>query len=107
MLQKLHELGLDSNTLILFTSDHGDMLGSHGMRRKRKPHDESARVPGILRWPAKIPRGQVVDTLLSHVDMPPTLLGLAGITIPAQMQGANLAPVALGQTRLGPEAVLL
>jgi arylsulfatase A-like enzyme len=107
LLQKLHELGLDSNTLILFTSDHGDMLGSHGMRRKRKPHDESARVPGILRWPAKIPRGQVVDTLLSHVDMPPTLLGLAGITIPAQMQGANLAPVALGQTRLGPEAVLL
>ena len=52
LLQTLKETGQDENTIILFTSDHGDMLGSHGMRRKRKPYEESAGVPGILRWPA-------------------------------------------------------
>jgi arylsulfatase A-like enzyme len=107
LLATLKEIGADENTIILFTSDHGDMLGSHGMRRKRKPHDESARVPGILRWPARVPRGKTVDTLFSHVDMPPTLLALAGLDVPKTMQGADLSRVALGQTTAGPDAVLL
>lgn len=107
LLATLKETGVDENTIILFTSDHGDMLGDHGMRRKRKPYDESARVPGILRWPARVPKGQVVDTLFSHIDMAPTLLSLAGQTVPKDMQGADLSRVALGQTKDGPEAVLL
>ncbi len=107
LLTTLKETGQDENTIILFTSDHGDMLGSHGMRRKRKPHDESARVPGILRWPGHIPAGRKVDTLFSHIDMPPTLLKLVGITPPQHMQGSDLSPVALGKTEEGPEAVLL
>ena len=107
LLQTLQDLQFDENTIVLFTSDHGDMLGSHGLRRKRKPYDESARVPAILRWPAKIPAGITVDTLLSHVDMPSTLLGLAGLPIPTEMQGADLSRVALGETTEGPEAVLL
>ncbi|MBI5799176.1 MAG: sulfatase [Verrucomicrobia bacterium] len=107
LLATLKETGADENTIILFTSDHGDMLGSHGMRRKRKPHDESARIPGILRWPARVPKGRVVDTLFSHVDMPPTLLALAGLDVPKTMQGADLSRVALGQTTTGPDAVLL
>jgi arylsulfatase A-like enzyme len=83
------------------------MLGNHGLRRKRKPHEESAGVPGLIRWPAKIPAGRVVDTLFSHVDMPATLLGLAGLAVPRHMQGADLSRVALGQTTAGPDAVLL
>lgn len=107
LLRTLKETGQDENTIILFTSDHGDMLGSHGMRRKRKPHEESAGVPGILRWPARIPKGRTVDTLFSHIDMPATLLGLAGLPVPANFQGADLSRVALGQTTAGPDAVLL
>jgi arylsulfatase A-like enzyme len=107
LLATLRETGADENTIILFTSDHGDMLGSHGLRRKRKPHDESARVPGIIRWPARVPKGKVVDTLFSHVDMAPTLLALAGLDVPKTMQGADLSRVALGQTTDGPDAVLL
>lgn len=107
LLQTLRETGQDENTIILFTSDHGDMLGSHGLRRKRKPHEESAGVPGIIRWPARIPQNRVVDTLFSHIDMPATLLGLAGIPVPARMQGADLSRVALGETTAGPAAVLL
>lgn len=107
LLATLKETGADENTIILFTSDHGDMLGNHGMRRKRKPHDEAARVPGIMRWPTRVPKGQVVDTLFSHIDMAPTLLALAGQPVPANMQGADLSRVVLGETTKGPEAVLL
>ena len=107
LLQTLKDTGQDENTIILFTSDHGDMLGSHGMRRKRKPHEESAGVPGIIRWPARIPKGRAVDTLFSHVDMPATLLGLAGLSVPGNFQGADLSRVALGETAEGPGAVLL
>ena len=107
LLAVLKETGADENTIILFTSDHGDMLGSHGLRRKRKPYDESARVPGIIRWPAHAPKGKAVDTLFSHVDMAPTLLALAGLEVPKAMQGADLSRVALGETTDGPEAVLL
>jgi arylsulfatase A-like enzyme len=107
LMNTLRESGFDENTIVLFTSDHGDMLGSHGMRRKRKPHDESARVPGIVRWPAHISKGRVVETLFSHVDMPPTLLALAGLPVPKEMQGADLSRVALGEITDGPDAVLL
>jgi len=107
LMRTLQELKLDQNTIVIFTSDHGDMLGSHGLRLKRKPYDESARVPGIIRWPERIPQGQMVSTLLSHVDMAPTLLGLAGLDIPENMQGTNLAEVALGHSDQGPDAILL
>lgn len=107
LLATLKETGADENTIILFTSDHGDMLGNHGMRWKRKPHDESARVPGIIRWPARVPKGKVVDTLFSHIDMAPTLLALAGQKVPGDMQGEDLSLVALGLTTDGPDAVLL
>jgi arylsulfatase A-like enzyme len=107
LMKTLQERGLYENTIIVFTSDHGDMLGSHGMRRKRKPHDESARVPGIVSWPARIAKGKVVDTLFSHVDIAPTLLALSGKAVPSNMQGSDLSRVALGQTTDGPEAVLL
>lgn len=107
LLKVLRETGADENTIILFTSDHGDMLGSHGLRRKRKPYDESARVPGIIRWPSHVPAGHVVDTLFSHVDMAPTLLSLVGMEVPKVIQGADLSGVALGKTTEGPEAVLM
>lgn len=105
ILQTLKDTGLDENTIILFTSDHGDMLGSHGLRRKRKPYEESANVPGIIRWPGKVPAGKVVDTLFSHVDMPVTLLSLAGMKAPKNMQGTDLSHVALGHTTKGPDAI--
>lgn len=107
LVETLREIGADDNTIILFTSDHGDMLGSHAMRGKRKPHEESAGIPGIMRWPARIPKGQVVDTLFSQVDMTPTLLGLCGLAIPPRMQGSDLSRVALGQTTDGPDEVFL
>lgn len=107
LLTVLKETGRDEDTIVLFTSDHGDMLGNHGLRRKRKPYDESARVPGIVRWPGRGVRGKTVDTLFSFVDMAPTLLGLVGLPIPKQMQGTDLSAVVRGETTEGPDAVFL
>jgi arylsulfatase A-like enzyme len=106
LISKLDETGAAENTISLFTSDHGDMLGSHGMRLKRKPWEESIRIPGILRWPAKIKAGQKLDTLFSHVDIAPTLLGLSRIDIPSAMQGWSLADRILGVTEYEQDYVL-
>jgi arylsulfatase A-like enzyme len=105
MMQALKDLELDDNTIVLFTSDHGDMLGSQGARLKRKPWEESIRVPGLLRWPAKVKAGRKTDVLLSHVDVAPTLLSLCGVKPPADMQGADLSGVVLGKTDEGPSSV--
>jgi hypothetical protein len=84
-----------------------DQLGSHGQRLKLKPWEESIRVPGILRYRAKVKPGRTTEALLSHVDLAPTLLGLCGLAVPEDMQGTDLSGVALGQTAAGPAAVLL
>ncbi len=103
ILGELDELGLRDNTIVIVSSDHGDMLGSHGTRLKRKPWEESIRVPGIVRHPDG-PAGRETAALFSHVDIAPTLLSLCGLPVPPEMQGASLAPVVLGQAESGPSA---
>jgi arylsulfatase A-like enzyme len=91
ILAKLEETGQADNTIILLTSDHGDMLGSQGTYLKRKPWEESAQVPGILRYRAGVTAGRRLDLLFSHVDVVPTLLGLARIPAPEGIDGQDLS----------------
>lgn len=74
ILLKLDELGLSENTLVVFTSDHGEMLGAHGMREKNVFYEESARVPLIIRLPNKIKPNTVVEGYVSNMDIFPTVL---------------------------------
>ncbi len=104
LTRALKDLGLEENTIVLFTSDHGDMLGSQGARLKRKPWEESIRVPGILRYPARVRAGRRSDALLSHVDLAPTLLSLCGFKPHPDMQGSDLSRVVLGETDRGPDS---
>ncbi|WP_435020611.1 sulfatase family protein [Tundrisphaera sp. TA3] len=97
LIKALDDSGRGRDTIVMLTSDHGDMLGSQGERLKRKPWEESIRVPGIVRYPAGIKPGRVTDAFLSHVDMAPTLLALCGIAAPGDMQGADLSGVVLGR----------
>jgi arylsulfatase A-like enzyme len=105
LMRLLNDLALERDTIVVFTSDHGDMLGSHGARLKRKPWEESIRVPGIVRYPARVKAGRRTDALFSHVDLAPTLLSLCGIAVPTDMQGHDLADVVLGKSDKGPDAV--
>jgi arylsulfatase A-like enzyme len=96
VLSTLEDTGLAEDTILVFTSDHGEMMGSHGFRPtfKQLAWDESARVPFLLRYPSALGRkGRVVKSPIGTVDILPTLLGLAGVPIPKSAEGDNLAPL--------------
>jgi arylsulfatase A-like enzyme len=88
LLRTLAEAGLARNTIVMFTADHGDMLGSHGLAKKQKPYDESVRVPMLIRWPEQL-KPVEVDAPMNSEDIMPTLLGLAGVAIPKSVEGLN------------------
>jgi len=79
ILNKLDELKLTDNTLVIFVSDHGEMLGAHGMRGKFNFYEESVRVPFLFRYPGKIKAGQIVTTPVSVLNIFPTILDYAGL----------------------------
>ncbi|HSI75287.1 MAG TPA: sulfatase [Lunatimonas sp.] len=96
LLATLDELGLAENTLLVFTSDHGEMLGSHGVRAKAKqvPLGESARVPFLLRFPSLHgDKGKVIDMPLNTPDIFPTIFGLVGLSVPGTTEGDDLSSV--------------
>jgi arylsulfatase A-like enzyme len=86
----LRELGLTDDTILVFTADHGDMLGSHSEVRKQRPWDESILVPFLVRWPAGLkPAGRKLSAPLATPEIMPTLLGLCGIPVPSTVEGAD------------------
>ena len=103
LLKTLDDVGIAENTIVLVSSDHGDMLGSQGLRLKRKPWEESIGIPGILRYPAKA-KARQTDCIFTQVDFAPTLLGLCGIKVPGNMQGVDLSRVVLGQKQDEPDS---
>jgi arylsulfatase A-like enzyme len=107
ILVALEELGLTDETIVLFTSDHGNCLGIHREGTKNNPYEESMRVPFVVRWPDRIAARQD-DLLLSTVDIYPTLLDLMGLgaEIPATVQGTSYAPLFLGNEMERPTAQL-
>ncbi len=93
MLAALSSYGIDHETLVLVTSDHGEYLGDHGLMSKLGYHDRAYHVPLIVRLPSLGgPRGVVVDEFTENVDLMPTILDLAGLPVPAQCQGRSLRP---------------
>jgi len=96
VLKSIKDLGLEDNTIVLFSSDHGDLLGSHQMFNKNSHYDEACRIPLLVRWPGKIKPVVQDKQIVSLVDVMPTLLDLCGVDIPPTVQGDSLAPVFLG-----------
>ena len=97
LLDRLAALGLDENTLVVFTSDHGDMLWSHGWMKKQTPYDESIAVPLLMRWPGGLPGGTTCDALIGTVDLLPTIGGLLGWSPSPTFEGRDLSAALLGQ----------
>lgn len=92
---ELKRLGFDDNTVIIFTGDNGFYLGEYGLAGKWFPHELSIRVPLIVYDPAapKSRRGLTLDQMALNVDIAPTILQIAGLKPPAQMQGQSLLPL--------------
>jgi choline-sulfatase len=89
LLATLDECGLRNDTVVIFTSDHGDMLGERGMVQKRVFYEWSSRIPLVIQLP-NVRRGETVDTPVSILDIVPTILELAGVTAATPMHGTNL-----------------
>ncbi len=104
LLTTIDHLGICGETLVVFTSDHGDMLGSHGVQRKQWPWEESVNIPLLMRGPGVPDAGYHSDTLVSTVDVMPTLLGLFGEKVPESVEGVDLSGNIRGG---GQESVLM
>ena len=99
ILDALRESGFDDNTVVIYSSDHGSMLGAHGLTGKWLMYEESIRVPLIIRDPrlsAKL-RGRRCDKMALSIDLAPTMLAMAGVPVPEEMQGRDLTPLLGGQ----------
>ncbi len=110
MLQAaIRELGIEDNTIFVFTSDHGDMLGSHGYRAKQRPYDESVRVPFLIKYNDGLGRGEDrrSEVMLNSPDILPTLLGLSNIEIPEVIDGDDFSPILKGKSKAKRRSVLL
>ncbi|MDB0067965.1 sulfatase [Akkermansiaceae bacterium] len=89
LFKHLEETGQMDNTIIIYTGDQGFMLGEHDFQDKRWMYEESQRMPLLVRYPAKIKAGIVIDSCVENVDFGPTMLDFAGIKIPGSMQGKS------------------
>lgn len=108
ILLALDEAGLKNNTIFVFTSDHGDMLYSHGQKNKQQPFDESIKVPFILRYPAKFGNTSArITAPFNTPDILPTLLELANIDIPETVEGSSFLKVMSGEGKPASESVLI
>jgi len=97
MLDELDRHGLADDTVVVFCSDHGDMLGSHDRFNKGCHFEEATRVPMMLRGPGVQAGAVNTQQVASLVDLPQTLLDLAGVDAPGHMQGQSLAPICRGE----------
>lgn len=104
LIALVDELGIGEDTIIIYSSDHGSMLGSHGVGSKRQPYEESIRVPFIVRWKGHVPEGKRTDALLGAIDVFPTLCALAGLDVPESCPGRDFAPHLLGGGGPEPES---
>jgi arylsulfatase A-like enzyme len=108
LLETLDRTGAAENTIVVFTSDHGDMLGSHGLRRKQWPYDESIRVPFLIRGPSVLGSGpRTVTVPVNAPDILPTLLSLCGVPVPATSEGTDFSAAIRDGTPVDDDGALL
>ncbi len=100
ILEALKELGLDDNTVVIYSSDHGSLLGDHGLFGKWLMYENSIRVPLIIYDPRVDSKqaGARPNEIALNIDLAPTMLSLAGIEIPSAMQGKSLMPIVQGES---------
>ncbi|WP_439130890.1 sulfatase family protein [Polaribacter sp.] len=98
VLTYLKENGLEENTIIIYASDQGFFLGEHGWFDKRFMYEESLRMPFVIKYPNVIKPNTVVDDVISNIDIAPTVLELAGVKIPDEIQGKSFFSNLKGNT---------
>jgi len=97
-MNTLKELKIDDNTVVIYSSDQGFFIGDHGWYDKRWMYEESLKMPFIIKWPGTIKPGSRDRThMIQNLDYAETFLDIAGVPIPADMQGESLVPLLKGE----------
>ncbi|MGY8823781.1 MAG: sulfatase family protein, partial [Candidatus Latescibacterota bacterium] len=107
ILGALDECGLAEDTVVVFTSDHGEQMGDHGILGKTVMYEESVRVPLLLRAPMLDKQPRHIGGNFSHIDLVPTLLDLLGASVPDTLQGESRVPVLRGEADLADNDVFI
>ncbi len=97
LLDWLDQNGLGTNTVVIYTSDQGFFLGDHGLYDKRFMYEPSIKMPFLVRWPGVIKPGSVQNAMAINTDFAPTFMDIAGLAVPAEMQGRSLVPLLKGE----------
>jgi len=98
LLDFLGKEGLEENTIVIYTADQGHFLGEHGFFSKRFMYEEAIRMPLIVRYPGHIEPGTINNDLVANIDFAPTILSLAALPVPREMQGESIIPLLQGRT---------
>ncbi|WP_206109205.1 sulfatase-like hydrolase/transferase [Paenibacillus sp. HB172176] len=98
IVDTLKKRGIYNRTLIIFTTDHGEYMGEHGLLEKNNLYESAYRIPLIMRWPEQLKAGSVVDRIVSIVDFQQTLLGLLGLPPCGREQGRDASPLLRGDS---------
>ena len=93
VLDKLEQLNIENNTAIIYISDNGFFRGEHKLGDKRAPYEESIRIPLMIRYPQEQAAPRIVNNIALNLDLAPTILDIAGLSIPQSMQGRSLLPL--------------
>lgn len=104
LLKTLEEVGQLDNTIIVYAGDNGYFLGEHGRFEKMTPHEESVRIPLLIRYPSAIKPGTVTDAIVRNIDVAPTLYDLTGLKGPGTLDGRSLRTVLESSDRTGASA---
>lgn len=102
LARAVDEAGAAEDTIVIYTSDHGDMIGSQGYKAKRWPFEESARVPFLIRYPRALAAGRTLADPFSAVDVYPTVAGLAGVPAPSGLDGDDFSAFFAGKAASPP-----
>jgi uncharacterized sulfatase len=97
LMDVLQEQGILDETIIVFTTDHGDYMGEHGLYAKNQLYETAYRIPLLIRWPERVPGGGVIDHIVTAVDFQQTMLGLMGIEPSGHEQGRDASPLLRGE----------
>jgi len=98
ILNSLEDLGLADNTIVVFTSDHGDMMGAHRLLGKGVMYEEAIQIPWLIRIPHMGRNQQIIENRVSHIDLVPTLLDLMNVEADKDLPGQSLVPLINGKS---------
>ena len=97
LVKAVRELGLEENTIFIFTSDHGELFGAHGRRAKNIFYEEAVRVPFLIRWKGTVSSNEKCFVPFNTVDIMPTLLSMMDMPIPEEVEGRDISSYILGK----------